>query len=168
MKGAGRNMRRAFLTTFAVILALVAMASVAVGDSSESRTAYKEAVEPICKTNKEASKRILTGVEKLVKKDKLKQAGAKFSAAAAALEKAEKALAGVAPPPEDSAKVSKWLSGIKGEVSLMKTIAAKFKAGNKSKGSSLVVKLKSNANTTNNLVLVFQFKECKINPAQFH
>lgn len=161
-------MRRAVFATFTVIFALVAMASVAIGDSSESRDAYKEVVEPICKTNKEASKRILTGVESLVKKDKLKQAGAKFASAAKALESAEKQLATVAPPPEDATKISKWLSGIKGEVSLMKTIAAKFKAGNKSKGSSLVVKLKNNANKTNNLVLSFRFNYCKINPSQFH
>src|SRR6478735_855511 len=168
MKGAGRNMRRAVLATSTVIIALVAMASVAIGDSTESRDAYKEVVEPICKTNKEASKRILTGVEQLVKKDKLKQAGARLASAAAAHEKAEKQLAAVAPPPEDATKVSKWLSGVKGEVSLMKTIAAKFKAGNKSKGSSLVVKLKNNATKTNNLVLSFRFNYCKINPSQFH
>lgn len=161
-------MRRAVLATFTVVLALVAMASVAIGDSSESIEAYKAAVEPICKTNKEASKRILTGVEKLVKEDKLKQAGAKFAAAAKALEQAEKQLAAVAQPPEAAAKLGKWLSGVKGEVSLMKTISAKFKAGNKSKGSSLVVKLKNNANKTNNLVLSFRFNYCKINPSQFH
>lgn len=157
-------MRRLILATFALMLAFAAVAS---GDPSESRDAYKEAVEPICKTNKEASKRILTGVEKMVKEDKLKPAGSKFSRAAAALEKAQKELAAVPQPPEDAAKLGKWLTGIKGEVSLMKTIAAKFKAGNKSKGSSLVVKLKNNANKTNNLVLAFQFNYCKIDPSKF-
>jgi phosphomevalonate kinase len=161
-------MRRAVLATLTVVLALAAMASVAIGDPSESIEAYKTAVEPICKTNKEASKRILTGVEKLVKEDKLKPAGAKFAAAAKALEQAEKELAAVPQPPESAAKLGKWLSGVKGEVSLMKTIAAKFKAGNKSKGSSLVVKLKNNATKTNNLVLSFRFNYCKINPSQFH
>jgi hypothetical protein len=156
-------MRRVILAALAVVLAFAAVAS---GDTAE-RDAYKEQVEPICKTNKEASKRILTGVEKMVKNDELKKAGSRFSQAAAALEKAEKQLAAVPQPPEDAAKLAKWLSGIKGEVSLMKTIAAKFKAGNKSKGSSLVVKLKNNANKTNNLVLAFQFNYCKIDPSKF-
>jgi hypothetical protein len=154
-------MRRTIIAALALALAFAAVAS---GDASESRDAYKEAVEPICKTNQDASKRILTGVEKMVKKDKLKQAGARFTQAAAALEKAQKQLAAVPQPPEDTAKLGKWLSGIKGEVSLMKTIGKKFKAGNKGKGSSLVVKLKNNAKTTNNLVIAFQFKYCKIDP----
>jgi hypothetical protein len=156
-------MKRLILISFAIVLAFAAVAS---GDSAE-RNVYKEQVEPICKTNKEASKRILTGVEKMVKNDELKKAGSRFSQAASALEKAQKQLAAVPQPPEDSAKLTKWLSGIKGEVSLMKTIAAKFKAGNKSKGSSLVVKLKNNANKTNNLVIAFQFNYCKIDPSKF-
>ena len=69
-------MKRVILASFAILLAFAGIAS---GDASESRTAYKEAVEPICKTNKEASKRILTGVEKMVKDDKLAQAGQRFS-----------------------------------------------------------------------------------------
>ena len=149
----------AALTLFA-LLPLAAAAA----DSSE-RATYKAAVEPICKTNKEASQRILTGVEKMVKQDKLKQAGARFTQAAAALEKAQKQLAAVPQPPEDSAKLGKWLAGIRSEVALMRRIAAKFKAGDKSKGSSLVVKMKNNASKTNNQVIVFQFDYCKIDPS---
>jgi hypothetical protein len=156
-------MKRLILTTLGIVLALAAVAS---GDSAERGT-YKEQVEPICKTNKEASKRILTGVEKMVKNDQLKQAGQRFSKAAKALETAQKELAAVPQPPEDSAKLNKWLSGIKGEVSLMKTIAAKFKAGDISKGSSLAVKLTHNANAANNLVIAFQFKYCHIDPSKY-
>jgi hypothetical protein len=156
-------MRFAFSAAAAALMLLAVPAFAA----ETSRDEYKAQVEPICKTNKEASKRILTGVEKLVRKDKLKQAGQRFSKAAKALEKAEKQLAAVPQPSADSAKLGKWLSGIKGEVSLMKTIAAKFKAGNKSKGSSLVVKLKNNAKKTNNLVIVYQFKYCRIDPSEF-
>lgn len=146
-----------------VLFALLPLA-VAPADSAE-RTTYKAAVEPICKANKEASQRILTGVEKMVRHDQLKQAGRRFTRAAAALEKAEKQLAAVPRPPEDTAKLGKWLAGITSEVSLMRRIAAKFKAGDKSKGSSLVVKLKNNANKTNNLVIVFQFDYCRIDPS---
>jgi len=149
----------AALTLFALLPLAAAPA-----DSAE-RATYKAAVEPICKANKEASQRILTGVERMVRHDQLSQAAKRFTHAAAALEKARKQLAGVPQPPEDAAKLGKWLSGIKGEVSLMKTIAAKFRSGDKSRGSSLVVKLKNNASKTNNLVIVFQFDYCKIDPS---
>jgi hypothetical protein len=132
-----------------------------------TRTTYKAEVEPICKTNKEASDRLLTGVKKLVKQDKLKQAGEKFAKAANALEKAQKQLAAVPQPPADTAKLSKWLSEIKSEVALMRTISSKFKAGNKSKATSLAVKLQNNANKANNLVIVFQFTYCKIDPSKY-
>src|ERR1700720_1525767 len=127
-KSKGRNMTRVILATCVFALAFTGIAA------ATTRDEYKEKVEPICQTNKEESKRILTGVEKLVKTNKLKQAGQRFTKAAAALEKAEKQLAVVTPPEEDATKVSKWLSGIKGEVALMKTIGTKFSQGNKSKG----------------------------------
>ncbi len=154
--------RIAICTT--ALCAVLALAAVALADSAE-RSAYKEAVEPICKANKEASKRILTGVEKMVREDKLKQAGTRFSRAAGALEKVERQLAAVPQPPEDAARLGKWLAGIKSEVALMRTIDAKFKAGNKARGSSLVVKLKTKATQTNNIVIVFQFDNCKIDPS---
>jgi hypothetical protein len=156
-------MRTALLAALAALMLLAVPAFAA----ETTRDEYKAQVEPICKTNKEASEKYLKGVKTLVKKDQLKQAGAAFSKAAAALEKAEKQLAAVPQPEADSAKLGKWLSDIKGEVSLMKTIAAKFKAGNKAKGSSLSVKLTHNANVANNLVIAFQFNYCKIDPSKF-
>jgi hypothetical protein len=155
---------RLALSAAAAALMLLAVPAFA---AETTRDEYKAQVEPICKTNKSASKRILTGVEKLVRHNKLKPAGQRFSRAAAALQKAERQLAAVPQPPEDSARLRRWLSGIKGEVSLMRRIAAKFKHGNKSKGSSLVVKLKNNAKKTNNLVIVYQFRYCKIDPSEF-
>ena len=128
-------MKRAILVTFALVLAFAAVAS---GDLGTTRRVQGSRSNRSARPTKKRRRSILTGVEKMVKKDKLKQAGVRFSKAAAALEKAQKQLAAVPQPPEDSAKLGKWLSGIKGEVSLMKTIAAKFKAGNKGKGSSLV------------------------------
>jgi hypothetical protein len=61
-----------------------------------------------------------------------------------------KQLALVPQPASDAPKLTKWLAGIKAEVGQMRTIAAKLKQGNKSKASSLVVRLTHDANTTNN------------------
>ena len=52
-------------------------------------------------------------------------------------------------------------------VALVPEIASKFKAGNKSKGSSLAVKLQDNATKANNGVLVFGFNYCKIDPSKY-
>jgi hypothetical protein len=162
MIGRAKSLRWVAASTVA---ALLVFASVAVAETN--REEYKAQVEPICKTNQDASNRILTGVKELVKKNKLAQAGQAFAKAAMALEKAQKQLAAVEQPAADSAKLTKWLSEIKSEVSLMRTISTKFKAGNKSKATSLTVKLQNNANKANNLVIVFQFKYCKIDPSKY-
>jgi hypothetical protein len=156
-------------TLLAGIAALLVFASFAAGDTAE-REAYKEKVEPICKSNSSAADRLLGPVKGWVKQDKLKQAGQAFSKAAVELEKTQKKLAEVPQPPEDAAKLGKWLSEIKAEVALMKTIAANFnkntKAG-KSKATSLAVKLQNNATKANNNVIVFQFRYCKIDPSKY-
>lgn len=162
-----RPRTRAWALAFALSL-LVALPVAASGAESEvTRESYVASVEPICKTNKQASDRYLTGVRKLVKDDKLKKAAENFTKAAAALEKAQKQLSLVPQPTADEAKLVKWLAGIKGEVSLMRRIAAKLRAGNAGKASSLSVKLTHDATTTNNQVIVFQFNYCKIDPAQY-
>jgi hypothetical protein len=145
---------------------LLVFSAAALADSAE-RAAYREAVEPICKANKQASDRYLNGVRDLVRRDKLKPAAQRFTKAAAALEKAQKQLATVAQPPADTTKLGKWLAGIKGEVALMRTIAAKLRQGDKGKASSLAVKLQNNATKANNQVIVFQFDYCKINPSAY-
>ena len=163
-----RSKRRSLgiLSLFAA-LAILLTASFAFAEEEVTRDSYREAVEPICKTNKQASDRILSGVKDMVKKDKLAQASQAFAKAATALEKAQKQLAAVAQPPADAAKLTKWISEIKGEVALMKTISTKFKQGNKSKATSLAVKLQNNANKANNLVIAFQFNYCKIDPSKY-
>jgi hypothetical protein len=161
MKSQGKNVRRIVIGACMFALAFASLAF------AVERPEYKEQVEPICKKNKEESEKFLKGVKTLVKKNKLKQAGTAFSKAASALEKAEKQLAAVPQPAADEARLGKWLTDIKGEVALMKQIAAKFKAGNKSKGSSLSVKLTRNADTANSQVTVLGFNYCKIDPSKF-
>src|SRR6188768_2693766 len=137
MKTLNRNLGK---TLLAALAAMMAFAAIAAADTAE-REAYKAQVEPICKKNKQESDRLLKGVKQLVKNDKLKPAATAFAKAATALEKAQKQLAAVPQPPADSAKLDKWLSEIKSEISLMRKISKKFKAGNKSKGTSLAVTL---------------------------
>jgi hypothetical protein len=167
----GGKMRKPLLgALLASIAATLVFASLALGDTAE-REAYKAQVEPICKSNSSAADRLLGPVKGWVKADKLKKAGKAFAQAAVELEKTQKKLAAVQPqPPEDAAKLGKWLSEIKAEVGLMRTISANFnkntKAG-KSKATSLAVKLQNNATKANNNVIVFQFNYCKIDPSKY-
>src|SRR3954454_8260785 len=152
------------LATLAI--SMLAFAGVAIAEVTEENDLFKAQVEPICKTNKQASDKYLKGVRRLVQQDKLKQAGDRFSKAATALDKAQRQLAAIEQPPAEAAKLDKWLAGIKAQVAQMRTIAAKFKAGEKSRATSLVVQLTHAATVTNNIVVSFAFNYCRIDPAK--
>jgi hypothetical protein len=132
-----------------------------------TRESYKEAVEPICKTNTQANERILSGVRKDVKQGKLKLAGTKFSKAATALHKTLLQLKAVPQPTADQTKLAKWLSDVGLEVTLFQKTAKYLKAGNKSAAQSTVIKLTHNATQANNLVLGFEFHYCRFEPSKF-
>jgi len=159
--------KKSFSIVSAVVLVLSMLATPFALDEEATRESYKEQVEPICKVNTEANKRILKGVRKLVKRGKLKAAGVKFAKAGAALNRARGELAAVPKPSEDEAKLTKWLGKIKVEVTLFKKTAKKLKAGDKNGAQTLVIKLQHNATVANNLVLGFEFHYCRFEPSKF-
>lgn len=149
------------LLVVALLLAATAFAA------EVSREEYKEAAEPICKTNTQANERILAGVRKEVKAGKLKPAGAKFSKAAAALDKALGELEKVPRPSADEARLAKWFALVKVEAGLFDTVGTKLKAGDKADAQRTITKLYTNANKANNEVLPFGFRYCRLEPAKF-
>jgi hypothetical protein len=163
----GLRRRSAWALSLALLVLLLAPVTSGASEEPPTRQSYVSSVEPICKTNKAASDRYLKGVRKLVTDNKLKQASERFTKAAAALERAQKQLAIVPQPSADEVRLGRWLTGIKGEVSLMRRIGAKLRQGDRGKASSLVVKLTHDANITNSQVIAFQFNYCHIDPAKY-
>ena len=154
-----------------LVLSLVAMAALlaAVPASAAEQTpeGYKEAVEPICKTNRHANEKVLDGVRKNVKDGKLKKASRQLFAAAKALKTARTQLLAVEKPTEDAVRLTKWLKGIKTEIELLEAAGRKLAHGEATAAIQMIVRLKSNANRTNTLVLDYEFRYCRINPAEF-
>lgn len=131
------------------------------------RAEYVDAVEPICKKDTEANDKILTGVRKLVKEDKLDLAAKKFAGAARALKRARLELAKVEKPPADAATLTRWLNGAKTEAELFESVSRKLAHGEKTAAQKMVVRLVSNAKKTNNLVLQFNFHYCVFQVAKY-
>ncbi len=132
-----------------------------------TRESYKEAVEPICKTNVQANERLLKNVRAEVKAGKLKSAATQFTKAAAALNKAIKKLKAVPQPAADQAKLGKWLKNIEEEEGFFLQIAKKLKAGDKNGATAMQIRLSHTANVANNQVLAFEFRYCKVEPSKF-
>jgi hypothetical protein len=149
----------------AIVTALV-MAVPAFAAEATSET-FKQAAEPICKTNREANERVLDGAQQNVQTGKLKKASGQLFGAAKALKKARTQLLAIEKPTEDAARLTKWLKGIKTEVELLEAAGRKLASGEKNAALRMVIRLKSNANKTNNLVLDYEFRYCRINPSEF-
>jgi hypothetical protein len=148
----------------AIVALLGAVPSIAAEATPES---FKEAAEPICKTNREANEKVLDGARRNVQTGKLKKASRQLFAAAKALKRARTQLLGIPKPTEDAARLTKWLKGIKTEVELLEATGRKLANGDKNGAMKMIIRLKSNANQTNNLVLDYEFRYCRINPSEF-
>ncbi len=150
-----------------VVLTLSMLASPLALAAEVTRESYKEAVEPICKTNTEANEKILKGVRQKVQKGQLKIAGTQFEKAGKALHKAIVQLKAVAQPTADQAKLAKWLKYVGEEEKLFLKGAKQLKEGNKTAAQATVIRLNHNANQANNQVLAFEFKYCRFEPSKF-
>ncbi len=152
---------------FSLVAVVALFGAVAANATEEERAAYKEAVEPICKANTEANEKILKGVRGKVKSGKYDAAAKQFSGAARALKKTRAELLAVPKPPEDAAKLTKWLGYAKTEAQLFESIAAKLKNDEVTAAQKMVVRLVSTARQANNQVLDFEFRYCRFQPSKF-
>lgn len=151
----------------AVVLGLALLGAGLAQAAETTRGEYVAKVEPICKANTNANKRILRGVKSEVKRGKLKLAARKLMRAAAALQKTLWELKGVPKPAADQARLAKWLGYVKVEVGLLRRIGKKLKAGDKVGAYAMEVRLEHNANLANNTVLEFEFNYCLFDRSKF-
>jgi hypothetical protein len=158
------RMKKLVLLLAAALLLVGAVPSFALGPEAQT---YKEEVEPICQRDTEANEKILKGVRKEVKEGKTKKASGQLFSAAKALKSARAQLLKVPKPPEDAARLTKWLAGVKTEAELLEATGRKLAKGEKNAAVRMVVQLESNARKTNNLVIDYQFRYCRFNPAKF-
>ncbi|HEY4779683.1 MAG TPA: hypothetical protein VIH47_08840 [Solirubrobacterales bacterium] len=130
-----------------------------------TRTSYREAVEPICKTDTQANERIFAGVKQEVRRGELKTAATKFTRAARALKSAIAQIQKVPAPAADAARLSKWLGKVSNEAGYFEAVARKLRAGDKAGAERLVNKLTTEAGAANNVVIPFEFTYCRLEPS---
>lgn len=160
-------MRGALKTAILVVVAMLAIAAVAFGDEAPTREEYVAKVDPICKSNADANKKILKGVKQKARDGKLKAAGAQFTRAAAAFGKARQKIVAVPVPTEYASKLSKWFGYLKAIQTTLGEIGKSLKEGDKVKASHLSIRLEHSSNSANNISYVVEFHSCHISPSQF-
>jgi hypothetical protein len=154
-------------TISAFFMAAALLAALPAAAAEQTRETYKDTVEPICRANTKANERILAGVRKEVKENKLKTAATKFSKAADALKRTWGQLKNVPPPAGDEARLAKWLDLVSEEAELFARTATKLRSGQKAAALGMVVRLTSTANRANSQVLPFDFTYCRFEPSKF-
>jgi hypothetical protein len=159
--------KKSFAALSAIFVAFAMLSGPFAEAAEVTRESYKEAVEPICKTNVQANERILKGVKAKVKAGQLKPAATQFTKAATALHKAIGKLKAVPQPTADEAKLAKWLKYIQEEEGYFLKIAKKLKAGDKNGAFKMQLFLERTAIKANNEVLSFEFRYCKVDPSKF-
>jgi hypothetical protein len=128
---------------------------------------YVETVEPICKTNADANSRILTGVKQQVQKGQLGPAGKRFIRASSALGKAVTQIAQVPKPPEDAAKLTKWIGLLKQQKTGLLKVGQNLKSEDRRGAQKAANELKRANNQANATVISIPFHECRIEASRF-
>jgi hypothetical protein len=152
------------ILSFAAVIALMAAAPALAADAEQQR--YVDAVEPICKQSKPQEEK-LKGAKALVKNGKLDAASRLFSNAAKALKRTRAKLLRVPKPPDDVARLTKWLKYVKAEVTLFEAVARKLSKGEATAAQRMVVRLINSANQANNQVLDYEFRHCRFETSKF-
>ncbi len=154
--------------TISTAMAAAALLCVPLAGAAElTRDEYVARVEPICKRNTEANRRIFAGAKEQVQNDQLKAASTHFTRAVGAFEKTIGQLEAVPRPSADEAKLGKWIGYLEVESSYLGRIGRALARGDKGKAQTLSVRLNRNSNLANNTVLAFGFSYCKIDPGRF-
>jgi hypothetical protein len=157
--------------TAVALAAVIALLPAAVAHGEEpTRAQYVEQVEPICKANTEANKRILKNVRAKARSKvpaKLRQAGAQFIHASAAFGKAVGKLAAVPRPAADEAQLRKWFTQLGVVRAKLRALGMALKADEEIKAAHEQIRVERAANAANNYSFSFDFHYCHLTASRF-
>jgi len=153
-------MKRTLGTLFAVALLALAAAPLAHGDE-QTRESYKAQAEPLCKANREANERIMSGVRRRLGKNKLKPAGKQFVRLSRSFARLIARLAKLRPPSTDTHRIERWLEIMKLLKARLRLIGKYYLEGLKIKGNHEGILAERAGISANNTTIVLHFRECR-------
>lgn len=160
-------MRRVLPLVPIAIACLLAPTAAPAQTPEPTRAEYIAQLEPVCAANTDANRRILRGVRKRVKEDKLKAAAGQFARAATAFGNTVGTLEAVPRPSADTAKLAEWFGHLNRETDYLQGISKALRKEQRGRAQGLAVRLQHTANLANGAVTGFGFSECQINPSNY-
>jgi Pyruvate/2-oxoacid:ferredoxin oxidoreductase gamma subunit len=134
------------------------------------RDEYVASVEPICEANTLANKRILENARTRARSKSAKQvkkAGGQFIHASAAFGATVGKIAAVAQPPEDEARLQRWIGHLRIVQANLRHLGKALKRLEKIKAAHEAIRVERSGNAANNVGFVFHFRYCRITPSRF-
>jgi hypothetical protein len=158
--------------TAAISVAAMALLPAAAASAEEgpTRAQYVEQVDPICKANTEANKRILKNVKTKARSkspNTVREAGVQFIQASSAFGAAEKKIATVPRPPADETRLLKWFKYLGIVKTNLRKLGKALKANEKILAAHEQVRVERSANAANNVSFVFEFRYCHLSASNF-
>jgi hypothetical protein len=142
------------------LLAAALLAAPAAAAEAPTRDDYVAQLEAICKPDALATQRAMKGVKKDVRAERLAVAAKKFAEADVIYSGTINRIAAVSRPEADAAKLGKWFTYLKRQVSYLGQITAKLRQDDPIQAQRLTARFIHNGNLANNVVLAFGFNYC--------
>lgn len=158
--------------TAAILVATLALLPAATASAEEgpTRAQYVEAVEPICKANTDANKRILKNVKTKARSKSpqtVREAGAQFIRAADVFGKAKNAIAAVPRPVADDARLLKWFKYLSIVQEKLRLLGKALKEDEKILAAHEQIRVERASNAANNVSFIFEFHYCHLSASNF-
>jgi hypothetical protein len=150
----------------AVVAAVVAPGGAAA--SAETRAAYAERVEPICKANAPAIERLLDGTREMANNGRPVTAGRRFIRASRVFADTVRGVSAVHRPAPEAARLGKWIERLDTVKEKMRLLGVALKQGSRLMALNRLSQLRDSGNSANQAVAGFHLHHCRIYASRFN
>ena len=157
---------RITVSLMAIVLTSLATAGIAAA-SSETRQAYAERVEPICKAGTPAIQHLLHGTRKMANNGEPVAAGRRFVRASNLFSAMVRKLTRVGRPTTEAARLGKWLERLHNVKEGLRRIGTALKDRDRLEALNRVGQLRDAGTSANRAVAGFHFRHCRIYQSRF-
>jgi len=152
---------RRLLGIFAAIVATLAVAPLARGEGEQTQESYKERIEPICKGNRIANERIMSGARQRIKRKMWVPVGKQFIRVSGSFGRLIKRLGPVPPPVGYERTVQRWAKFMRLVKLRLFKVGKLYKAGEDIKAAHMSILAERAGISANNISIVFKVRECR-------
>lgn len=142
------------------LLVAAVFAATAVAAEAPTRDEYVSRLEAICKPDALATQRVMKGARADIRAERIGVAAKKFARGTAIFSSTVSRISTVPRPSDDDARLGKWFTYLKRQVSYLERITVQLRKDHLTKAQRLIPRFIHNGNLANNVVLAFGFDYC--------